>query len=1157
MSATRGGAARRANMARILRTPIPAEYLSAIAGDAPSEVKAMAVKWLNVYHAPGPTGCFAGASTRRTVVRKVSLVEDDDENARAGGLDGGVGKKLRLVLVSEVDIADELLDARDRLSNSFVFAIIDECVSSAVATLDFALGGQGMTGVSLSINTTWHNAVSPGGRLRFVSTTMGVDGGIASCRCEVWDDTQHQLVATGVFSGMIASPSPQMSSVEGCKRLASLRIAFRLLSKGCRQSSFASSNTTLSDASSNSYAATVSFSPGPSRSCQTCRIGQSRPSAAADISQPPTSLRLSSSSSLTPQRVRNAKTASPCVDNAPRPHSLALTPLLGHVHSIHVTDTHRHDTPGASRYIHRSFPPNTQSPNYTMDAYIHPGASKRRQYASDQTQAYTGATVDSLTQAVDSLSFPALPGPEDPNANLQPQPQPQSRRDIDLMTYPPNPADLALPPPAIVVPEGTMHLVERDDAPFYQQPSIGAVPKNDTILHQTKLPFGFIVSPHRTLKADEAAVPVVEDGIIARCQRCLAYINPYVQLLDYNTRWRCSLCGTHNAVPPEFGFSHVPRDAEYRSRAELTHTVVDFAATTDYIRNPPQAPAFVFLLDAFEMLVVPDLQEPYLPCTHDDLLVNLSDSELRTRFDELFGRLPELFDGTNTGMSRECATGPALDAARVLLAEGGGGKIVLISASAPNVGRGALDSPNQDQIEQHTVDKSAASFYHDLAIACVKGCVTVDLFLVGYGRRYVGLSTLSLLPYYTGGLTMYYPSLSLSLSPTTPTTTPTTPPTKFPTELARVLSLPILLEAELRIRCSRGISVKSMNGDFFLQGTDRAVLASMPPDGGYAVELQIDGTLADTPVIVIQTALLHTTSTGQRGIRVVNSALPVVQTAGEVFDSADARVVVAMYAQQRSRAVVRSPEEQQEKLLYKTVEDICAAYAAVASVHAGASSLQMRLPEAMKMLPVLMLGLYKRIAAQVQPHNEQALDVSAYTRTILTAANLHRLIGFVYPAVYSLHNMPSDVGVPSENSEIRLPQALPLTSSWWEPHGLYLIDAGDGQSVFLWVGRRAVAQLVQDVFGPGTGSYDELRSGKVDLPELDTPVSRVARTLIAAIRDPSGGSAVRYPDVIVVKDEPGPDRWREEVIQMLVQDRLDDLRPSYRQFLVKVHERMR
>ncbi|KAF7296204.1 hypothetical protein HMN09_01089100 [Mycena chlorophos] len=201
MSAAEGGAARVANMARILQTPIPADYLSAITGNAPSDVKAMAVKWLNVYHAPGPR-CFAGESTKRTVVREVSLVEE--ENTR------GVGRRTtkKLVLVSEIDITDELLDSQDNLSTSFVFAIIDECVSSAVATLDFAQGGHGMSGVSLSINTTWHNTVTLGARLRFVSTTMGVDGGIASCRCEVWDDTRHRLVATGVFSGMIASASP-------------------------------------------------------------------------------------------------------------------------------------------------------------------------------------------------------------------------------------------------------------------------------------------------------------------------------------------------------------------------------------------------------------------------------------------------------------------------------------------------------------------------------------------------------------------------------------------------------------------------------------------------------------------------------------------------------------------------------------------------------------------------------------------------------------------------------------------------------------------------------------------------------------------------------------------------------------------------------------
>jgi protein transport protein SEC24 len=52
---------------------------------------------------------------------------------------------------------------------------------------------------------------------------------------------------------------------------------------------------------------------------------------------------------------------------------------------------------------------------------------------------------------------------------------------------------------------------------------------------------------------------------------------------------------------------------------------------------------------------------------------------------------------------------------------------------------------------------------------------------------------------------------------------------------------------------------------------------------------------------------------------------------------------------------------------------------------------------------------------------------------------------------------------------------LPLTSERLERHGLFLIE--DGQTIFLWIGRDAVPQLVMDVFN--LPSYDVLRGGKV------------------------------------------------------------------------------
>jgi protein transport protein SEC24 len=59
-----------------------------------------------------------------------------------------------------------------------------------------------------------------------------------------------------------------------------------------------------------------------------------------------------------------------------------------------------------------------------------------------------------------------------------------------------------------------------------------------------------------------------------------------------------------------------------------------------------------------------------------------------------------------------------------------------------------------------------------------------------------------------------------------------------------------------------------------------------------------------------------------------------------------------------------------------------------------------------------------------------------------------------------------------------MPPPLPLTSERLERHGLFLIE--DGQTLFLWVGRDAVPQLIIDVFD--LPNYETLRGGKVFFP---------------------------------------------------------------------------
>lgn len=149
---------------------------------------------------------------------------------------------------------------------------------------------------------------------------------------------------------------------------------------------------------------------------------------------------------------------------------------------------------------------------------------------------------------------------------------------------------------------------------------------------------------------------------------------------------------------------------------------------------------------------------------------------------------------------------------------------------------------------------------------------------------------------------------------------------------------------------------------------------------------------------------------------------------------------------------------------------------------------------------------------------------------------------------------------------IIMPPPLPLTSERLERHGLYLIE--DGQTMFLWVGRDAVPQLIMDVFN--LPSYEVLRGGKVSefqrstdlmlmkflgqftLPLLDNPFSERVGAIIQKTREMRRG--VYYPHLYIVKED-GEPPLRLWALSNLIQDRADVL-PSYQQYINQLKDRV-
>jgi protein transport protein SEC24 len=156
--------------------------------------------------------------------------------------------------------------------------------------------------------------------------------------------------------------------------------------------------------------------------------------------------------------------------------------------------------------------------------------------------------------------------------------------------------------------------------------------------------------------------------------------------------------------------------------------------------------------------------------------------------------------------------------------------------------------------------------------------------------------------------------------------------------------------------------------------------------------------------------------------------------------------------------------------------------------------------------------------------------------------------------MYSLHDMPDDAGLPNEKTgEITLPPPINLSSERLVSYGLYLID--DGQTQFLWVGRDAVPQLISDVFGLPDKS--QLRVGKQTLAELDNDFNERVRAVIQKSKDykSKGVGSIVSPQLCVVKEdgEPALRLWAQS---LLVEDRADQ-GVSLQQWMGSLREKVR
>nr|OQO31356.1 Protein transport protein sec24 [Rachicladosporium sp. CCFEE 5018] len=828
---------------------------------------------------------------------------------------------------------------------------------------------------------------------------------------------------------------------------------------------------------------------------------------------------------------------------------------------------------GASGSADPNAPPIAQPAGYGQPQYGQPQPS----YEAPQ-QGYPVQTpgVAGVTQQFGQMGVGAQPLPAAQQPGLQGGLAPAQRLnplipvDISAQGAPFHVSDLDLPPPPIILPPNSSVTPSPHSncPPKYVRSTLNAMPTTSSLLKKSKLPFALIIQPYATLHDAEDDVPVQYDQVIARCRRCRIYINPFASFLDHSHRWRCNMCNLTNDVPQSFDWDGAKQQSVDRwQRPELNYAVSEFVAPQEYMVRAPQPLIYLFIFDVSyagvtsgllatsarcilesldripntdrrtrlgfmavdsslhyfqiprdegessdsRMLVVSDLDEPFLP-TPDDLLVNLS--EARSNIETFLGRLQGMFASTQNSGS---AMGSALRAGHKLISHVGG-KMVVLSAS--------LDMREDKKLlgtsKENALLQTQNSFYKSFAVECSKTQVSIDMFL--FSAQYQDVASLSNLPRYTGGQTYFYPAWNAAR---------TEDAIKFGTEFSDYLSAEIGLEAVLRVRTTTGLRPSAFYGNFFNRSSDLCAFPAMPRDQAYVVEIAIDESVTKA-FACLQVGVLHTTCNGERRIRVLTLSIPTTQNLAEVYASADQQAITAYFAHKAvERALSSGLDAARDAVQAKMIELLQTYRKELGGGNMGGGGLQF--PGNLRGMPMLFLGLMKNLG--LRKSAQIPTDLRSAALCLLSTLPLPLLMQYIYPRLYSLHDMPDDAGLPHpDHGAIVMPPALNLTSGNLVPYGLYLLD--DGQTQFLWLGRDAVPALINDVFG--TGDKNALKQGKTSLPVLDSEMNERVRAVVEKSRDHRGkgcGSVIVPPLYLIREDgEPSLRLWAQT---LLVEDRAD------------------
>ncbi|NWV42049.1 SC24C protein, partial [Grantiella picta] len=710
------------------------------------------------------------------------------------------------------------------------------------------------------------------------------------------------------------------------------------------------------------------------------------------------------------------------------------------------------------------------------------------------------------------------------------------------------------------------------------------IPCTSDMAKQSQVPLAAVIKPLASLPPEETLPYLVDHGETGpvRCNRCKAYMCPFMQFIEGGRRFQCCFCSCVTEVPPHYfqHLDHTGKRVDFYDRPELSLGSYEFLATVDYCKNNkfPSPPAFIFMIDVSynavksglvrliceelkslldylpregnmeesairvgfvtynkvlhfynvksslaqpQMMVVSDVADMFVPLL-DGFLVNVNES--RTVIASLLDQIPEMFADTR---ETETVFAPVIQAGlEALKAAECAGKLFIFHTSLP-IAEAPGKLKNRDDRKLINTDKEKTlfqpqtSFYNNLAKDCVAQGCCVDLFL--FPNQYLDVATLGVVPYQTGGSIYKYAYFQLE-----------TDQYRFLNDLRRDVQKEVGFDAVMRVRTSTGIRATDFFGAFYMSNTTDVEMAGLDCDKTITVEFKHDDKLSEDSGALLQCALLYTSCAGQRRLRIHNLSLNCCTQLADLYRNCETDTLINYLAKYAYRGVLSSPVKTVRDSLINQCAQILACYRKNCASPSSAG--QLILPECMKLLPVYLNCVLK--SDVLQPGPEVTTDDRAYIRQLVTSMDVAETNVFFYPRLLPL----TKADVDSDS----LPAAIRNSEERLSKGDIYLLE--NGLNIFVWVGVSVQQSLIQNLFG--VSSFSQICNALSTLPVLENPFSKKVRSIVDMLQ----GQRSRYMKLIIVKQE---DKLEMLFKHFLVEDKSLSGGASYVDFLCHMHKEIR